>query len=64
MDQICNFYAGELITQVNKKRLVLTGNKVIIYGTSMGTIGAYFPFENRDDIDFFLHLELYMRLEA
>lgn len=29
----------------------------------MGSIGALYPFDNREDIDFFLHLEMYMRVE-
>ena len=30
----------------------------------MGTIGALIPFELREDVDFFIHLEMYLRLEA
>jgi splicing factor 3B subunit 3 len=29
----------------------------------MGTIAALYPFDNREDIDFFLHLEMYLRVE-
>jgi splicing factor 3B subunit 3 len=29
----------------------------------MGSIGALYPFDNKEDIDFFLHLEMYMRAE-
>ena len=29
----------------------------------MGSIGALYPFDNKEDIDFFLHLEMYMRVE-
>ncbi len=30
----------------------------------MGSIAALFPFDTKEDIDFFLHLEMYMRIEA
>jgi splicing factor 3B subunit 3 len=30
----------------------------------MGTIAALFPFDTKEDVDFFLHLEMYMRIEA
>ncbi len=30
----------------------------------LGTIGALVPFVTRDDVDFFTHLEMYMRQEA
>lgn len=36
----------------------------MIFGTSMGSINALYPFENKEDIDFFLHLEMYLRNEA
>jgi len=44
--------------------LVSTANEVIVFGTSLGSIGALFPFESKEDIDFFLHLEMYLRVEA
>jgi len=30
----------------------------------MGSIAAFFPFETKEDVDFFLHLEMYLRNEA
>lgn len=30
----------------------------------MGSIGAYLPFQTKEDIDFFVHLEMYLRLEV
>lgn len=29
----------------------------------MGGIGALLPFETRDDVDFFTHFEMYLRME-
>lgn len=42
---------------------------MIIYATSMGGIGAFYPFETKEvklftqDVDFFTHLELFLRQE-
>lgn len=30
----------------------------------MGSIGAFLPFQTKEDIDFFLHLEMYLRLDV
>lgn len=63
MDQICNFFVGEVVTSIQKTSLVSTSSEVVIYGTSMGSIGALYPFDNKEDVDFFLHMEMYMRVE-
>ncbi len=54
---------GEIICGMQKASLVSTANEVIIYTTSMGGIGAFYPFETREDVDFFMHLELFLRTE-
>ena len=64
MDQICNFYYGEMITTLVKTSLSSTSNEVILFGTSMGSIGALYPFENKEDTEFFVHLEMFLRIEA
>lgn len=48
MDQICSFYTGEVITNITKTALVNTSNEVILYGTSMGSICALYPFETKE----------------
>jgi len=63
MEQICNFYVGEVITNIQKCQLVSSNSEVLLYGTTMGSIGVFYPFESKEDIDFFLHLELYLRME-
>ena len=57
MDQICSFYTGEVITNINKTSLVNTSNEVIIYGTSMGAICALYPFETKEVKKLFLFFE-------
>ncbi|EGR33979.1 splicing factor subunit 130kda, putative [Ichthyophthirius multifiliis] len=63
-EQICQFYVGEVVTTFQKACLVSTGNECIIYGTSMGSIGAFYPFQTKEDIDFFVHLEMYLRIDV
>lgn len=29
----------------------------------MGSIGAFYPFETKEDVDFFIHLEMFLRQE-
>ena len=43
-------YIGEIICGIQKTNLVNTANEVIIYSTSMGGIGAFYPFETREVI--------------
>ena len=33
---------------MQKTSLVSTANEVVIYGTSMGSIGAFYPFETKE----------------
>lgn len=44
--------------------MVSTSNEIVLYATSLGAIGAYYPFETKEDVDFFVHLEMYLRSEA
>jgi splicing factor 3B subunit 3 len=60
-EPICNFYVGDMITTMTKTSLISTANEVIVYATAMGGIGAFYPFETREDVDFFMHLELFLR---
>ncbi len=38
-------------------------DQIVMYSTAMGSIGALYPFTSREDIDFFVHLEMHMRQE-
>lgn len=61
MEQICSFYVGEIVTSIQKASLATSGTDLILYSTINGSIGALCPFETREDVDFFLHLEMYLR---
>jgi splicing factor 3B subunit 3 len=61
MEQICSFYVGEVVTSIEKAALATSGSEILIYSTINGGINALCPFETREDVDFFTHLELYMK---
>ncbi|KAL0586355.1 hypothetical protein ABG067_003968 [Albugo candida] len=63
LEQIAQFHVGEVITCVLRTSLVPGGMEVILYATILGRIGALVPFTSRDDVDFYTHLEMYMRQE-
>ena len=64
LDQISHFYIGELATSIEKAELTDGGASVLLYGTTMGSLGALMPITRKEDVEFFVHLELYLRLEA
>lgn len=64
LDQVAHFYLGELATSIQRAELTDGGASVLLYGTTMGSLGALMPITRKEDVEFFVHLELYMRLEA
>jgi len=63
-EPIAHIHTGELVTSIKKCKLSSIGSEVILYSTTMGSIGALMPFDLKEEVDFFLHLEMYIRLEA
>jgi len=63
LENLTNFHIGEVITSITKAALVPGGAEAILYCTIQGTIGALLPFTTREDVDFFSHLEMYLRQE-
>ena len=63
-EQIAQFHTGELITSIKKCKPSSIGSECILYSTTMGSIGALIPFDKKEEVEFFLHLEMYLRLEA
>ncbi|KNC55769.1 CPSF A subunit [Thecamonas trahens ATCC 50062] len=62
-DVVNHFYAGEPVTAITAAALqsFSGADKAVLYSTIAGAVGALVPFVTRDDVDFFLHLELHMR---
>jgi len=63
LDNLAHFHLGEVVTSLSKTSLVPGGAEAILYSTIHGSIGALLPFTTREDVDFFSHLEMYMRQE-
>lgn len=66
-ESICQYYIGEVATCITKTQLnTLSGanSEIILFGTTSGSLGALIPFETKEEIDFFVHLEMYLRIEA
>ena len=59
---IAHFHVGEIVTSMQKAALP-GGKQCLVYSTVSGAIGALLPFESREDVDFFTHLEMYLRSE-
>lgn len=62
-EQICNYFLGEVATTMHKKALSSTANEVVFYGTASGSLGVMYPLETKEEVDFFLHLEMNMRIQ-
>ncbi|KAI9916391.1 hypothetical protein PsorP6_018104 [Peronosclerospora sorghi] len=63
LEQVAQFHVGEIVTSMVRTSLVPGGTEAIVYATIMGRIGALIPFASREDVDFYTHLEMYMRQE-
>ena len=63
MEQICQYHVGDIVTSIQKVRLSSGSSECLMYGTSMGGLGVLVPFETREEVDFFVHFEMYLRLE-
>ena len=45
-------------------RVQTGGTEAVVYSGILGTVGALVPFTTRDDVDFFTHLEMCVRMPA
>lgn len=62
-DQVAHFYLGEVATSICRAAITSTSSETIIYGTANGGLGVLYPFDNKEDIEFFNNLEMYLRNE-
>jgi splicing factor 3B subunit 3 len=63
LNLIAQYHVGDLITALCKTSLKGGDDNIICYCTSSGRIGVFMPFETREEVDFFIHLEMYLRIE-
>jgi splicing factor 3B subunit 3 len=64
MEKVNQFFVGEVGTAIQKCKLAASSNEVVLFGTTMGAICAMLPFDSRQDIDFFVHLQMYLQIES
>jgi splicing factor 3B subunit 3 len=63
LDVLTHYYLGEAVTAVTKCALAHGGKEVMLACTVTGGIFAVVPFDSKEDVNFFQHLEMFMRQE-
>ncbi|SBT81027.1 splicing factor 3B subunit 3, putative [Plasmodium malariae] len=63
LEHIMSFHIGEIVTSLQKVRMSPTSSECIIYSTIMGTIGAFIPYDNKEELELTQHLEIILRTE-
>lgn len=63
LENIIQFHIGEIITSLQLTAMQPGGTDIVLYTTILGAIGIMLPFQSRQDVDFFQHLEMHMRQE-
>lgn len=63
LEHVMQFHVGETITAIEKAILVPGSAEVLIHATLLGGIGVMYPFTHKEEVDFFQHLEMFLRSE-
>jgi splicing factor 3B subunit 3 len=63
VDILVSYYVGETVLSLQRVVLSSGGPESLAYTTMAGGIGCLMPFTNREDVDFFQHLEMHLRAE-
>lgn len=61
---LTNYYLGEMVTSLTKTTFIIGGTEVIVASTVNGGLYALIPFNSKEDVSFFQHLEMFMRQES
>lgn len=64
VDLLAHYHLGELPTSVTACSLLPGGRKMVLAATVSGGLYAFLPLEAKDDVDFFTHLEMFLRQET
>ena len=64
LEAVCQFFVGSAITSLQRTVIQPGGIEVLLYSTITGALGVFVPFTTREDVDFFQHLEMFMRQES
>jgi len=63
LDQIAVFHVGETLNCIKKATLSSGAIESLVYCGILGSVGSLIPFNSREDVDFFSHLEMHLRQE-
>lgn len=63
VETLAHYYLGEAPTAAVLCSLVPGGRPTVLVSTIMGGIYSFTPLTSKEDIDFFQHLEMFMRQE-
>ncbi|PLW12995.1 hypothetical protein PCANC_20927 [Puccinia coronata f. sp. avenae] len=63
VQNLVHFHLNDIPTAIEKTSLVPGGREVLLYTGIQGTMGILVPFVSKEDVDFFLTLEMHMRTE-
>lgn len=63
LENLIQFHLGDTITALSRAVMQPGGSEVLLYSTISGGVGTFFPFQSKEDKDFFVHLEMHMRQE-
>lgn len=59
---LVHFHLNDIPTSIEKTTLVPGGREVLRYVAVQGTVGILVPFSSKEDVDFFLTLEMQFSL--
>jgi splicing factor 3B subunit 3 len=63
LNLMAHYYLGEAATSITKTSLVTGGPEILLVTTITGALYGLLALENKDDIGFYQHLEMFMRQE-
>jgi splicing factor 3B subunit 3 len=63
LESLVSFHVGDMVTSL-ARTVLAGGEEVIVYGTVGGALGLLAPLRTKADVDFFTHLEMYLRAAA
>ena len=63
LDVLTHYHLGEIVTAMTKCSLVPGGRESVVAATVFGGLYAFVPMLSKEDVEFFMHLEMFMRQE-
>jgi splicing factor 3B subunit 3 len=64
LNLLTHYFLGECVTSLVKTSLAPGGQEVLLASTVTGGVFAFAPFQAKDDVTFYTHLEMFLRQET